>query len=431
MKFIKKNKSKANKVKKRKPSKEEIKFKRKFYELMFELDLYNKFKRTYLLEILNETNYGYFAHIYLVPGLSFDDLQDKIKKIEQNLKCLWVMKTEPFKDYGEVQIVLKPIDKNIEYKKPKIKPNELYLGMSFSNQVQKNDNNKNCMFLLGGATGSGKTRYMYLVLLSWILNCSHNDVWIFLSDIAKNEYIQFKNVVHVKYYAAEIDELYEMMKTVSDEFERRKRIISQYREKGIATNIEEYNKINKSRKLPYCYIMIDEFSVILPDAIDSKEEKKQKQFILDVLKRLAKLGRSVGIFTFMATQKTTRDEIPSILKNMSAVRISFRANDLISSEVIMGDNSATGLPDRVAVYSLNGGSAQNYLYTPKITMEKLKELLKPYIVHKPMNKAKRVANDVDCKTKIIRIPKGVNGLEYLKSLKNKDSNKEVYNDYGS
>ena len=70
---------------------------------------------------------------------------------------------------------------------------------------------------------------------------------------------------------------------------------------------------------------------------------------------------------------------PPLLKNMSAVRISFRANDAISSEVIMGDNSAMGLPDRVAVYSQNGGSIQSYLFAPKITIERLNELLDPFI----------------------------------------------------
>jgi DNA segregation ATPase FtsK/SpoIIIE-like protein len=320
-----------------------------------------------------------------------------------------------------VQIVLNPVDENMEYVNPQIKSNELYLGLSFSNQIQKNNNNENCMFLLAGATGSGKTRYIYQVLLSWILNCSPNEVQIYLSDIAKNEYIQFKNVKHIKYYAAELEELESMMRIVSKEYERRKRLISGYREKGMATNISEYNKLIKTNKLPYCYVVIDEFSILLPDKTDSKEEKKIKEFILDTLKRLSKLGRSLGMFTFIATQKTTREEMPSILKNMSAVRISFRANDLISSEVIMGNNSATGLPPRVAVYSLNGGTTTEYLYAPKLTINKLKELLGPHIENKTTNYPKKNTsqnNDVTViSTKVTRVPKGVDIKEYLESLK--------------
>lgn len=419
--------------KKRKPSKEEIDFKNKFYELMFELDLYNKFKKTYYLNIIKETNYGYYAHLYLVTGLSFDTLQDRKKIIEQNLRCLWIMRTEPFQEYAKVQIVLNPIDKNLEFENPKIKPYELYLGLSFSNKIQKNNNNDYCMFLLAGAVGSGKTRYMYLVLLSWILSCSHDDVWIYLSDIAKNEYIQFRDVKHVKYYASEIHELCNMMKMVAKEFERRKDIMDSYREKGIATNIVEYNNINKSKKLPYCYVVIDEFSVLLPDKTDNKIEIEQKEFILDVLKRISKLGRLLGMFVFVATQKTTRDEMPSIVKNMSTVRISFRANDLISSEVIMGNSTAMGLPDRVAVYSQNGGTIQDYLYTPKITITMLKDLLKPYMRDNSTsyNNSKVYKNDGATvgKTKVTRIPKGMSYREFKNSYKKDMNNEEVYNDY--
>jgi len=224
------------------------------------------------------------------------------------------MKTEPFKEYAEVQIVLNAIDENMEYINPKIKPHELYLGLSFSNKIQKNNNNDNCMFLLAGAMGAGKTRFIYEVLLSWILGCTSEEVWIYLSDVAKNEYIQFKKVKHVKYYASELEELHIMMKAVSSEFDRRKKIITRYREKGIATNIAEYNKTNKSNKLAYCYIVIDEFSILIPDKTDSKDEKEMKEFILASLKRLAKLGRSLGMIPFVATQKTTKEEMPSIIK---------------------------------------------------------------------------------------------------------------------
>lgn len=428
------------KTKKRSQSKEELVFKKKFYEVMFELDLYNKFKKTYLLDIIQETNYGYYAHLYLATGLSYDDLENKRKKLEQNLNCMWIMKTKNFRDYAEVQIVLRPIDENMEFKNYNVKPHEFYLGLSFSNKLQKADVNKDhCMFLLGGATGSGKTRFIYQILLSWILNCKPEEVEIYLSDVAKNEYVQFKNVKHVKYYASELEELANMMKMLSKEYDRRKKLISKYRERGLATNIFEYNRLVKTNKLSYCYTVIDELSVLLPDKTDSKEEKEMKGFILDTLKKLSKLGRSLGMFTFVATQKTTKDEMPPILKNMSAVRISFRANDLISSEVIMGNNMATGLPTRVAVYSLNGGADIGYLYSPNIITDdgRLQEMLKPYIRNEsPTQENLQPSENKDVaiiKTKVTRIPKGVNAREYLDSLKNieKLSNEGDYNDYGS
>lgn len=407
----KKKKTKPNKPKERRVSKEEKKFKDKFYEVMFELDLYNKFKKTYRLDIKNETSYGYYAHLYLETGLSFNMLDEKREIIEQNLQCIWAMKFEPFKDYAKVQIVLRPIDESVRFTNPNIKPWEFYLGLSFSSQLQKIDTNKYHMFLLSGTTGSGKTRFIYQILLAWILSCSPNEVWLYLADIVKNEYIQFQNIKHVKYYASDLEELYEMMGLVNKEMERRNKIITRYRETGLATNIYEYNKINKSSKLAYCYVMIDEFSVIQPSAADSKEEKKMKEYILAVIQKFAKTGRSLGMFLISATQKPTVEEMPPIIKNMSAVRICFRVNDEVSSRVVMENNSAVGLPDRVAVYSLDRGSSVNYLYSPTLVTEnrELQKILEPYIEYRD---APAKSINTDGTAKVIRIPKKPKDMSY-------------------
>jgi DNA segregation ATPase FtsK/SpoIIIE-like protein len=287
------------------------------------------------------------------------------------------MQTAQFREYATAQIITKPMDPFLEYTNPNIKPYEMYLGVDFAGEPIKNNMNQNCMVLVAGATGSGKTRWLYCVILSWILSCRVNEVEIYLSDIAKTEYVNFQNVKLVRRYAEELPELHSMMKALDEKIQKRKNTIKPLRERGQATNIEEYNRVSKV-KLSYCYLIIDEFSIIIPDKTDTKEESGMKTECLDILKRISKIGRSLGVFCVIATQKTTRDEIPSIIKNMSAVRISFRANDLISSEVILGSNAAVGLSDRYAVYSLNGGSKRDYLYSPYITTARLKELLKPY-----------------------------------------------------
>lgn len=436
----KKEQVKLDKPKKRKPSKEEIRFKRNFNEVMFELDLFNKFKKTYKLDIKTETNYGYYAHLYLENGLSFNMLEEKREIIEQNLQCIWVMKPIPFQRYAEVQIVLRAVDENIEFKNPNIKPHEFYLGLSFSNKIQKVDVNEYHMFLLAGAIGSGKTRFIYQVLLSWIMSCTPDEVWIYLADVAKNEYIQFQNVKHIKYYASDLDELYEMMKLVDKEMKRRNKIITSYREKGIATNIYEYNKINQSNKLAYCYIVIDEFSVVQTDKADTKEDKEKKEYILAVISRFAKLGRSLGMFTVIATQKPTKVEMPIIIKNMSGVRISFKANDETSSRVVMENKSAVGLPKRVAVYSLDGGTTIDYLYSPKLETEdkKLQKMLEPYIENKmaKIGQSDKSSTKTDGEAKVIRIPKKPKNMsykEYMDHLKKNVLNNEEddYIDYGS
>lgn len=406
-----KNKEKQAKIKQNKPktkkTKEQIKqkneekrqflkdkneFEQKFYRLMLELGLYNKFNRTYWLRIIEKTNYGFYAQLYLVDGLSFSKFKENIGVIQENLQCIWIMKTEQFRDYADLKIVLNPLDEDIKYENPKIKPWHMYIGLGFTLTPIINKNvNEICNFLFSGATRSGKTRFIYQVLLSWILSCTPEEVSLYLTDIAKDEYINFENIKHVKWYANDLDKLHSMMLFLDKELDRRKLLISKIRKKGLGTTIVDYNKINGIKKLSYSYILIDELSIIMPDNTDSKAEKEIKQEILDIIKRIEKTGAGMGLFILAATQKTSKDEMIPIIKNMSALRLSFRANDRPSSEVVMGDSSAVGLAKRYAVYSFNGGEEKDYLFSPYLDMKMVSELLEPYYTDE--FKANRIKNN--------------------------------------
>lgn len=395
-------------------------FEEKFYELMYELNLYNKFDDTYTLHILEETEYGFFAKLYLKTGLTFNELKDKQTAIQQNLQCLWVMKTKQFQNYADVQIITTPLNEKIPYVNPNIKPWEMYLGLNFSQKPIINDNNDNHMFLVTGAIGSGKTRFLYQILLSWILGCKPSEVEIYLCDIAKNEFINFQRVEHVKAYAYEIKQLGDMMKEIRRKLDERNIIISQLREKGVATNIAEYNAISKN-KWAYIYLVIDEFSILIPDKTDTEEEREIKEEVIDTIKRMSKLGRSLGIFNLNALQKASKEEMQNgnIAKNMSSVRISFRQNDVPSSEVVIGDSSAVGLSPRYAVYSLNGIGGNDYLFSPYLSTEMLNDMLRPHIKkgYKVESKKATITNELIICTQ--ELPKEMTRYNPSSSFENK------------
>jgi len=405
--------------------KEKAEFYEKFYRLMFELGLYNKFNRTYNLKIIEKTNYGYKAYLNLEPGLFFSEFQKKIGEIQQGLCCIWIMKMQPFKDYANIKIVTQALDEETPYENPQIKPWQMYLGLDFSLEPIKNNCNDYCMFLLAGATGAGKTRFLYLIILSWILSCKINEVEIYLADPVKDGFSKFRNAKMVKYYATEIESILSILKYMEIKLSKRKSVIGKLREAGLATNIVEYNSISKS-KMSYCYVVIDEFSFLIPDKSDNETEKTQKQEIIDICKKLSKAGREMGIFLLVGVQKTVKDELPSLIKNMAAVRISFRANDSISSEVIMGDNCAVGLMDRYAVYSQNGGEKRDYLFSPLLTTQMLNNFLQPPYSdpnHKKID-IDSIIKDTETKQPPAKVTKVVN---LPKKQRNKNSHYPVVN----
>lgn len=376
-----------------------------FYQQMYELGLVNKMEFTAKLDIKYPTNYGFFGILYQSPGVCFSDIKTNIGKVQEQCFCIWIMKTKPFQRYAEVQIVTKPIDEHTLFTNPGVKPYEMFIGLDFSLNPIIVDLNKHCQILLAGATGSGKTRLQWMILLAWILSCTPNEIEIYLSDLLKDGFAAFEYEKHVKYYATEYDEMLKMLKYLEHRIEKRRKIIRPLRAKGLATNIEEYNKISE-HKMSYIILMNDEFPGIVPDSSDSKEEKAVKQECLDIIKRLSKVGREMGVFVINGVQKTVKDELPSIIKSMSAVRISLRANDEISSQVIMGDNSAVGLADRYAVYSLNGGEQKDYLFMPELTTNKLNELLKPYVDYKRKKPSLDINEAVETEpAKVYLIPK--------------------------
>lgn len=350
-----------------------------FYRIMFENGIYNKEFKTFELVIDKCTEYGYEGKLKQVPGITFDEFEDVIGKVQGGLACIFILKKVLFDTVANITIIKKGIDADLEFTPPKeLQPYEMALSVDLTNKEIINNCNDNCMFLFGGATGSGKTRFIYSILLSWIMKCKPEEIGLYIGDIAKQEYVNFQDVAHVKGYAEELEELYAIMMYFFDEIKRRRTILKELRKSKKGTNIKEYNAINKV-KMEYSYILIDEFSVIIPDDTDTNKEKYMKNRILSVMKTISKMGRSLGIFIILCTQKTSKDEMPPILKNMSAVRLSFRANDEISSQVILGDNSACGIPPRYFIYSFNGGSEKSYGFAKKLEIEQMNNILDRYV----------------------------------------------------
>lgn len=366
----------------KKEAKDSREFIQKFADLMFQLNLKNKFSDTFGLYLDEKTDYGYKARLYIAEGLSFLELQKKKHIIEENLFCIWNMEIIPFSPFAPVTIMTKPLDQLKEYETPKLKNYEMWLGVNFDFKPIIINCNKNQHFLFSGATGSGKTSWVNMILLSWILSCKPEEIEIYLADISKDEFCNYADVSHIRYYANSVEELYKICVRLRLKVEKRIRAISQLRKQGIATNIYEFNAHSLKNKLPqmtYCFLLIDEFSIIIPEKHESEKIKSMKNYILDSIKFLSKESRSGGVFVINGTQKVVKDELPSIIKNQAAVRVSFRSNDEISSQVIMGNNSAVGLPERTAVYSITGGGNQKYLFSPYITTDRIEKLLKPHI----------------------------------------------------
>jgi S-DNA-T family DNA segregation ATPase FtsK/SpoIIIE len=142
-----------------------------------------------------------------------------------------------------------------------------------------------------------------------------------LFQAAKNDLTKYKNCKQVKKFVlGDINEIDDALEEVIFEMKRRTKLMLPMVEALKGDNLYDYNCQHKE-KLPYIYVIIDEFIELMPDKADVKEEKDTKNNIMSNLRKIAQFGGALGITYIIAHQKPEKELMPTFLKNQSLIRI--------------------------------------------------------------------------------------------------------------
>lgn len=317
---------------------EEKKIKSNFREMVEKAGLFNNKHQSLRVRQITNLDYGYKLKVGVPYGLGLED----IEKLKDILLTNTGAKDIEFnrlvnKSMIGIVFITEPF-KNIQYEPKKLKPHEIYVGYTYSKSVIV-DLNKFPHVLIGGDTGTGKSRLLLGILTNLIYN---SNVYIHLLQVRKNDLGVFQNCKQVLSYSKSLTDVKNSLEKIDGELQRREILIDNT--KGIY-NVEDFNK-KASYKLKYNYVVIEEFSFLNISKGDSKEEKKIKSDCLKYIKNLVNVGRSSGMFLITSLQKPTNDSIPTDIKAQLTTRISLTIKDTSTSVVIMGDNSATLLKER-------------------------------------------------------------------------------------
>ena len=203
-------------------------------------------------------------------------------------------------------------------------------------------------WLIGAATGGGKT-----VLLQLILHQLQMAKYtIYLADykgvdIDTCEYGE-------GHYADNNLDLIAMLQKVVTELDQRRAELA----KSHSHNIDVYNATAHT-PLPRIVVVIDETSMILDTTGRSKEEKAEIAEILNHLLTIGRLGRAMGIHLIVATQRPDVASVPGALKAQLDGRICGHTADAQSSIVILDDGSGAKLPAIPGRFILRDGSGSD------------------------------------------------------------------------
>lgn len=228
-------------------------------------------------------------------------------------------------------------------------------GKSISGEAFFTDLAKMPHLLIAGATGTGKSVCMNVILLSILYQSHPDEVKLILIDPKK---VEFSNYRPIKgQFLAQVDGVDEAIITKPEnamtalnsavlEMERRYEILS----KCGARNLEDYtNKLANGQvgkkglpevKIPYLVVVIDE----LADLMMTSGKQIEEPII-----RLAQMARAVGIHLIIATQRPSVNVITGLIKANFPTRVAFRVASKIDARTIMdahgGAESLLGMGD--------------------------------------------------------------------------------------
>ncbi len=355
-------------------------------------DLINKDKKTPKIIKKINTDDKLQMVCYVPEGISINSFEKHKTELESAFKMpINMLKNDNY------TITLESI-KQINFKEflpLQLKPYELQLCNNITINM-----NKFPHLLLGGDTGTGKSRVL-LSILTQLIN-KHENIDLYMLQVRKNDLGVFKKCKQVKTFSRTIDEVLQSLIVLDEELQRREKLIDNFI--GIY-NVEDYNKRYPDKAMNYTYVIVDEFSFLNVSRGDSKEEKIIKQQCLKYIKSIVNVGRSSGVFLITSLQKPTADSIPSDIKSQLVTRVSMRIQDGPTSQVVLGTDEATKLKEREIIIKTNQ-TQYGYSYTIEHNLVKnyIKESIvytKPKLINKPKAVPASIEPFSECKVSLL------------------------------
>lgn len=218
------------------------------------------------------------------------------------------------------------------------------LGRNIRGQVVNLDLTKAPHLLIAGATGSGKSVCINLLIMSLLYRFTPDELRLIMVDPKVVEFRAYESLPHlVVPVISDVKKVPIALRWAINEMQRRYQMLA----KVGARNLEGFNARPKKPEpvlgddgepipdhLPYIVIIIDELADIMMTA---------KADVETSLARIAQLSRAVGIHTIIATQRPSVNVITGTIKANFPTRIAFKVTSQIDSRTILDGKGAEAL----------------------------------------------------------------------------------------
>lgn len=199
------------------------------------------------------------------------------------------------------------------------------------------DLSKGPHYLIAGATGSGKSVCLHVMLASLLMRYSPEDLKLVLVDPKSVEFRKYEHIPHllVDEIITEPKRAIALLQWAYSETNRRNELFTECG--GMVSNIDDYNSLianDTIQKLPRIVFVIDELADLMENC---KKDLEQR------IRMIAAKSRSAGIHLVLATQRPSVDVITGTIKANLPSRIALKVMNYADSQTILGEIGAEKL----------------------------------------------------------------------------------------
>jgi DNA segregation ATPase FtsK/SpoIIIE-like protein len=206
--------------------------------------------------------------------------------------------------------------------------------------------------LVAGTTGSGKTVFLYSLLVSLLHGASPDSLLLLLIDPKQTDFVYFEGIPHLigGRVVIEADQaIVQLEQLMAEELPNRTEQLRRAR----CRDIRAYNEQCPDAPMRPLVVVIDEYAELID--IMSRTEKNDFE---SGMRRLAQRARNVGIHLVIATQRPSADIVTSSLKANLPARIAFRLPSHHDSMTVLDQSGAENLLGRGDMLFLQEGQVE-------------------------------------------------------------------------
>lgn len=227
--------------------------------------------------------------------------------------------------------------------------------------------------LVAGTTGSGKTVFLYSVVVSLMHQYSPREIQFLIVDPKQTDFTFFDGLPNLygNHVVTDAEEALTMINNINNvDKEERTRLLRESK----CRDIVSYNQKHPEKKMQRLVVIIDEYA----DLIAASDNNGNRQEFERTLNMLAQRVRNLGIHLIIATQRPSAKIVTGNIKANFPCRISFRLASHVDSQTILDETGAEDLLGRGDMI-LKTESKQTRIQGAFISEEELSGFVSDYI----------------------------------------------------